>query len=77
MGRAEEALPLVERAVSLAPENVRVLCTLGRTLLSLGRTQDAKTALDKAIARVRAGAVYVLDVQVRPEYVGAALVDMS
>ncbi|MDH3229490.1 MAG: thiamine pyrophosphate-binding protein [Alphaproteobacteria bacterium] len=38
---------------------------------------DLPAALQKAIARVRAGAVYVLDVHVRPEYVGASLVDMS
>ncbi len=38
---------------------------------------DLPAALTKAIARVRAGAVYVLDVHVRPEYVGAALVDLS
>lgn len=38
---------------------------------------DLPAALEKAIARVRAGAVYVLDVHVRPEYVGAALFDMS
>lgn len=38
---------------------------------------DLPAALETAIARVRAGAVYVLDVHVRQEYAGAPMVDMS
>ncbi len=38
---------------------------------------DLPAALEAAITRVRAGATYVLDVHVRPEYVGTALVDLS
>jgi tetratricopeptide (TPR) repeat protein len=57
-GRCREAVPVLEQAVQLydqyAADDVLVgypLEQLGRCLLSLGRTQEAETALERALTR--------------------------
>jgi len=46
----EEAERLFRKAVALAPERVSHHAELGRTLAALGRTQDARLELEKALA---------------------------
>ena len=38
---------------------------------------DLPAALNNALERVHEGAAFVLDVKVRPEYVGASMVEIS
>lgn len=77
-GRPVENAPVGQRTEDPVPD----LAAMGRAQGAEGEgpvtdIADLPMALERAIARVRAGAVYVLDVHVRPEYVGAALVDLS
>ena len=58
-------LPALARALGLeAPDSVTDLA-------------DLPAALEKALDRVEQGAAVVLDVQVRAEYVGAAMVEFQ
>jgi len=77
-GRPVENAPIGQRMEDPVPD----LAAMARAQGAEGEgpitdLADLPAALEKAIARVRAGAVYVLDVHVRPEYVGKALVDLS
>lgn len=55
LDRAADALPLAERAVELAPERPNVLDTLGITLLSLDRAEEADAVLTRALPLARQG----------------------
>jgi len=46
--RYEQALPLVERAVELAPDHPALLDTYGQVLMGLGRLEDAEDAFAEA-----------------------------
>jgi acetolactate synthase-1/2/3 large subunit len=77
-GRPVENAPVGQRMEDPVPD----LAAMGRAQGAEGEgpvtdLADLPAALRKALARVRAGATYVLDVHVRPEYVGKALMDMS
>lgn len=47
-GRPESALPILERARDIAPNDARTLRELGRLLLKLGRAADSRPVLDSA-----------------------------
>ena len=48
--RFEEALPLLEQALSIDPKNIRAHEKLGKTFLSLNRLPEAQRELEAAIA---------------------------
>ena len=49
-GKAEEALPYLEKAAALSAKNPLIFQELGRTLNELHRPEDAIAALEKAVA---------------------------
>jgi tetratricopeptide (TPR) repeat protein len=49
-GRFEEALPVLQQAVAIAPRNIRAHEILGKTLLNLNRLADAQRELEAAIS---------------------------
>lgn len=55
-GDAAAALPLAEKAVSLAPDVPAGRLALGRALLDLGRTEDAIVQLERAAVQTPASA---------------------
>lgn len=50
LARFEEALPVLRRAVAIAPRNIRAHETLGKTLMNLNRLPEAQNELEAAIA---------------------------
>ncbi|MFA9476759.1 tetratricopeptide repeat protein [Phycisphaerales bacterium AB-hyl4] len=50
LGEPESALPLAERATELAPQNARVLDTLGWTQYKMGLHEQARATLEQALA---------------------------
>ena len=50
IGVYAEALRLFERLAALQPEDASVLTSLGAVQVQLGRTEDAITVLDQALA---------------------------
>lgn len=46
----EEALPILQKAVAIAPRNIRAHETLGKTFLNLNRLQEAQHELETAIS---------------------------
>jgi len=51
LGRYNEALPELQQALRLAPDNVNVYTSLGATFLYLNRLDEAKATFDQALAR--------------------------
>ncbi len=49
-GRSDDALRLAERAAERSPQHVDALVDVARALLSLNRTADAQSALQRALA---------------------------
>ncbi|MDH5749689.1 MAG: thiamine pyrophosphate-dependent enzyme, partial [Rhodospirillales bacterium] len=77
-GRPVENAPIGQRMEGPAP-NLAMLAR-GQGLEAEGPITDLAdlpAALENALARVEAGAAFVLDVHVRQEYVGAAMTDLS
>lgn len=50
LGEPERALPLAERAAAMAPENARVLDTLGWAQYRAGQIEAARRTLERAVA---------------------------
>lgn len=63
-GRPQEALPSLDRAIDVAPDDAWTLALQGRALAAIGRDGEATKALDRAVAlapddaRVRAAAAF-------------------
>lgn len=77
-GRSVENAPIGQRMQG--PEPDLVALARGQGLEAAGPITDLEMlseALKTALDRVEAGAAYVLDVHVRPEYVGEPMVDLS
>ena len=53
-GRHDAALPLLERARALAPDDVNILVALGQVLIVLAKAEPARAVLDEAL-RLRPG----------------------
>lgn len=70
LGRDEEALPHLEAALKVTPNEVRALDQLGVVLLSLDRVKDAEAALRKAAAIAPEDAEVAL-------HLGRALMDLG
>lgn len=49
LGRCAEGLPLLQRAVALAPDSVRYEVAVGRALLQVGRVREARQAFAAAV----------------------------
>lgn len=49
-GRFDDALPVLQKAVTIAPQNVRAHEIFGKTLMNLNRLPDAQRELEAAIA---------------------------
>ena len=49
-GRFDDALPVLQKAVTIAPRNIRAHEVLGKTLLNLNRLPDAQRELEAAIS---------------------------
>ena len=77
-GRAEENAPIGQRMQSPEPDLPGLARSLGlETRDPVADLAELPAALETALDRVAKGAAYVLDVQVRQEYIGAAMVDLS
>ena len=50
LGRADEALPLLQEALALEPENPEALGHCGTALAELGRKAEALAHFDRALA---------------------------
>lgn len=70
LGRGEEALPHLEAALKVTPDEVRALDQLGVVLLSLDRVKEAEAALRKAAALAPKDAEVAL-------HLGRALMDQG
>ena len=49
-GRFEEALPILQQGVAVAPRNIRAHEILGKTLLNLNRLEEAQRQLEVAVS---------------------------
>ncbi|NNU80794.1 thiamine pyrophosphate-binding protein [Halovulum dunhuangense] len=76
--RAPENAPIGQRMQGPEPDLAGLARSLGLEAADpVFDLADLPTALEKAFERVAAGAAYVLDVRVRPEYIGAAMHDLD
>jgi tetratricopeptide (TPR) repeat protein len=53
LNRAEEALPLAERAMQAAPNNADLLDTMGLILIRVGRVKEGLTKLEQGFSRMQ------------------------
>ncbi len=76
--RSEENAPIGQRMQEPEPDLPGLARSLGlETRDPVTDLSELPAALEAALDRVADGAAYVLDVQVRPEYVGAKMVELS
>lgn len=77
-GRDESRAPIGQRMQGPEPDLPALARGLGLEAPdSVHDLADLPAALEKAFERVKAGAAYVLDVQVRPEYIGTDMVALG